>query len=149
VSGRLRIGAAPSEAIAAVRVRFPPGPQALAPIATPAPTGRLPRVARLLALAHRIDGMICSGEIRDWADAARLAGITRARMTQIANLALLAPDLQEMILSRDGSEANPGRELLTERALRRIDVRDAWSKQIQSAIVALGTSTGSFRGRHS
>ena len=37
--------------------------------------GRVPRVTRLLALAHRLEGMIGSGEIRDWAEAARLAGL--------------------------------------------------------------------------
>ena len=62
------------------------------------PSGRIPRVTRLLALAHRIDGMIRERDLRDWAEAARLIGVTRARMTQIANLLLLAPELQERIL---------------------------------------------------
>jgi hypothetical protein len=43
--------------------------------------------------------MIRAGKIRDWAEASRLAGVTRARMTQIANLLLLAPDIQESILN--------------------------------------------------
>ena len=42
--------------------------------------------------------MIRAGEIKDWAEAARLLGVTRARMTQIANLLLLAPGIQEAIL---------------------------------------------------
>src|SRR5436309_368869 len=62
------------------------------------PVGRVPRVTRLLALAHKIDGQIRSGEIRNWAEAARLVGVTRARMTQIAKLLLLAPKIQESIL---------------------------------------------------
>src|SRR5436309_11345080 len=72
------------------------------------PVGRVPRVTRLLALAHRIDGMIRSGEIKHWAEAARLIGVTRARMTQIANLMLLAPEIQEAVLDsalfRDGDD---------------------------------------------
>jgi len=48
------------------------------------PVDHVPRVARLLALAHRIDEMIRSGELKNWAEAARLIGVTRARMTQIA-----------------------------------------------------------------
>ena len=61
-------------------------------------TGRIPRATRMLALAHKIDGMIRTGELRDLADAARAIGVTRARMTQIANLLLLAPEIQEAIL---------------------------------------------------
>ncbi len=59
--------------------------------ATQADTGRVPRVARTLALAHRIDGMIRAGELRDLADAARAIGVTRSRVTQIMNLLLLVP----------------------------------------------------------
>ena len=47
--------------------------------------GKIPRVTPLLALAHRIEGMIRTGELKDWAEAARLIGVTRARMTQIGN----------------------------------------------------------------
>ncbi len=63
---------------------------------------RIPRVARLLALAYRVDGMIRSGELKNWAEAARLIGITRARMTQIANLAVLAPAIQGTLLDIQG-----------------------------------------------
>jgi hypothetical protein len=42
-------------------------------------------------LAHRIDAMVRTGEFRDYADAARALGLTRARITQITNLLLLAP----------------------------------------------------------
>jgi len=89
--------------------------------------GRVPRVARLLALAHRIDGNIRSGEIRDWADAARLLGVTRGRMTQIANLLLLAPEIQEAIL-----ELLPvisGQDPVSERVLRGVAARVEWQSQ--------------------
>ena len=46
-----------------------------------APMGRVPRIVRMLALAHKIDGMIRAGELRDLADAARAIGVTRARMS--------------------------------------------------------------------
>src|SRR5437870_2633071 len=81
-----------------------------------APAGRVPRIARLLAIAYRIDGMIRAGEIRDWADAARLSSVTRARMTQIANLLLLAPKIQEGILNL--SRVTRGEDPVTERSLR-------------------------------
>ena len=45
--------------------------------ATHRDTGRIPRVARMLALAHRIDGMIRNGDLRDLADAGRAIGFTR------------------------------------------------------------------------
>ena len=93
----------------------------------PANVGRVPRVTRLLALSHRIDEMIRSGEIRDWADAARLTGVTRARMTQIANLLLLAPRIQEGILNL--SLAIQGHDPVTEHALREVAAHADWQQQ--------------------
>lgn len=65
---------------------------------TPPPAGRVPRVARLMALAIRFDDLIRTGEVADYAELARLAHVTRARITQIMNLLMLAPDIQEAIL---------------------------------------------------
>ncbi|MCC6362974.1 MAG: hypothetical protein IT165_05585 [Bryobacterales bacterium] len=59
---------------------------------------RIPRVARLMALAIKFQEMIDHGEVNDHADLARLGFVTRARLTQIMNLTLLAPDIQEQIL---------------------------------------------------
>ncbi len=56
--------------------------------------GRIPRVARLMALAIRMEALIASGRVACYADAARLAHVSRARMTQIMNLTRLAPDIQ-------------------------------------------------------
>jgi hypothetical protein len=97
--------------------------------ATEALTGRVPRVVRLLALTHRIDGMIRTGEIRDLADAARACGVTRARMTQIMNLLLLAPEIQEVIL--DLPPMTTGRDPVTERMLRPIVAEPEWSRQLE------------------
>src|SRR5262249_10581330 len=57
-----------------------------------------PRVARLLALAHRFEGLIDEGHVKDYAELARLGHASRARVTQVMNLLLLAPDIQEQIL---------------------------------------------------
>jgi hypothetical protein len=62
------------------------------------PPGRVPRVARVLALAHHWQGLIRSGVVRDQADLARLVGVSRARVTQVMSLLWLAPDIQEDIL---------------------------------------------------
>lgn len=58
------------------------------------PTERIPRVARVLALAHHWRGLIQSGAVHDRADLARLVGVSRARVTQVMNLLWLAPDIQ-------------------------------------------------------
>jgi hypothetical protein len=82
----------------------------------PAAAGKLPRVARLLALAIKFNGMLREGVVTDYADLARLGLVTRARMTQIMNLLNLAPDIQEAILFLP--ERTEGRETIAERNLR-------------------------------
>ena len=59
------------------------------------PAGRVPRIARLMALALRFEHLVQSGTVRDYAELARLGQVSRARLTQITNLLHLAPDLQE------------------------------------------------------
>ncbi len=61
-------------------------------------TGRVPRISRLMALAIRFDDLLRRGEVKDYAELARVGHVTRARVTQIMNLLLLAPDIQEEIL---------------------------------------------------
>ena len=60
--------------------------------------GCIPRIARLMALAIRFEGLLRDETIRDYAELARLGRVTRARMTQIMKLLDLAPDIQEQIL---------------------------------------------------
>lgn len=62
------------------------------------PSGRVPRVARFMALALRFEQLIHEGQVSDYAELARLGHVTRARITQIMNLRLLAPDIQEAIV---------------------------------------------------
>lgn len=71
-----------------------------APTRSAAP-GTLPRIARLLALAIKLEGLLREGAVRDYAELARLGHVTRARMTQIMSLVYLAPDIQESILFRE------------------------------------------------
>ena len=40
-------------------------------------------IARRIALAHHIEGLIERGELRDYAEAAKRLDLTRARLTQI------------------------------------------------------------------
>ena len=62
------------------------------------PPGHVPRVAKLLALAHRFEGLVRNGEVADYAELARLGRVTRARISQVMSLLSLAPDLQEQVL---------------------------------------------------
>ena len=65
---------------------------------TDAPTGRVPRISRFMALAIHFEELIRTGVVTDYAELARLGHVTRARVTQIMNLRLLAPDIQEQLL---------------------------------------------------
>lgn len=65
---------------------------------SPSPVERVPRVARLMALAIHCDERVRSGALRDYAEIARLGHVSRARVSQIMNLLLLANDIQEQIL---------------------------------------------------
>jgi hypothetical protein len=59
---------------------------------------RIPRIARYMALAIHFEDLIRQGIVTDYADLARLGHVTRARVTQIMNLRLLAPEIQEELL---------------------------------------------------
>jgi hypothetical protein len=49
-------------------------------------------------LAVRFEGLLREGTVRDYAELARLGGVSRARITQIMSLRNLAPVIQERIL---------------------------------------------------
>ena len=89
--------------------------------------GRVPRVARLMALAIRLDRLIREGAVADQAELARLGHVTRARLTQIMNLLCLAPDLQEALLFLP--DIKQGRDMVTEKSLRVLTKTMCWSKQ--------------------
>jgi len=74
--------------------------------------GRIPRVARLMALAIRCEKLIRDGVVADQSELARFGHITSARMTQIMALLNLAPDLQGQILHlpRVGRGSDPVKE---------------------------------------
>lgn len=89
--------------------------------------GRIPRVAKLMALAIRFDQLIRDDVVADYAELARLGQVSRARETQIMNLLNLATDIQERILSMPRVEA--GRDPLTERELREVVAEVDWARQ--------------------
>ena len=62
------------------------------------PAGRVPRVARLMALALRLDELVRTGQVASYSALASLGHVTRARICQIVTLIHLAPDIQEALL---------------------------------------------------
>lgn len=93
----------------------------------PAPEAqsRPPRIARLLALAHKLDALVRSGAIKDYAQLAQLGHISAARLTQIMVLLHLAPSIQEYVLFLSAGDAR----LLTELGLRKIAREPRWDRQ--------------------
>jgi len=101
------------------------------------PEERPARIALQMALAYRIQGAIDAGEIRDQAEAARRLGLTRARVSQLLDLTMLAPDIQESLLLLERSRES---EPLSERPLRPLLRTQSWASQR----TRLGSTT--FRG---
>jgi hypothetical protein len=103
-------------------------------------SGSIPRIARLMALALRFEGLLRSQSIRDYAELARLGRVTRARITQIMKLLDLAPGIQEEILFLTD------RAGLNEKVLRPIVSRIDWNEQrsmFREIIDRLDTAAGS------
>src|SRR5882672_8789086 len=89
--------------------------------------GRVPRVARLLALALRMDQLVRTGEVTGYAELAALGHVTRARLSQIMSLLSLTPDLQEEILFLP--RTLKGRDPIQLRYLLPIAAIPDWRKQ--------------------
>jgi hypothetical protein len=88
-----------------------------------ASTEPVPKITRLLVLAHHFERLVRHGAVRDYADIARLTGLTRARVTQIVNLTLLAPEILGAVL-----DLPPGSRV-TERDLRPLVACADWRTQ--------------------
>ena len=84
------------------------------------------RVARTLALAHVFRELIDAGVVRDQAELAAVTGFTRARITQMMDLTLLAPEIQEEILM---AEQSWGVTTIAERRLREVVSCVEWNAQ--------------------
>ena len=85
------------------------------------------RIACQLALAHALQGRVDPSEFADYATMARALGFTRAWITQLMGLLLLAPDIQAEILFL---EVPPGEQPISERRLRDSVLRSLdWREQ--------------------
>jgi hypothetical protein len=88
---------------------------------------RIPRISRYMALAIHFEDLIRQGVVNDYADLARLGHVTRARVTQIMNLRLLAPEIQEELLQRsmDTHESNS----VSLKELQELSMDASWESQ--------------------
>src|SRR5262245_53253475 len=89
--------------------------------------GRVPRVARLMALAIRFDRLIREGVVAGYSELARLGHVTRARVSQVMNLLHLAPDIQEAVLFLP--RVGRGRDPIILRDLQPLTRQAGWKKQ--------------------
>jgi hypothetical protein len=92
--------------------------------------GRVPRIARLMALAIRCEELVRTGVVADYSELARLGIVTRARITQLMNLLNLAPTIQEEILFLPDLEG--GREPVTEGVVRKLPALLGWEAQAKA-----------------
>ncbi|TWU28037.1 hypothetical protein [Novipirellula artificiosorum] len=108
------------------------------------PQGRVPRITRLLALAHRCRDLVRDGVIINQSELAHYGQISTTRMSQIMWLDNLAPEIQEQILDlprtirgheRSGATNDPGprtiqgRDAILEREVRPIAKTLDWDDQ--------------------
>lgn len=91
------------------------------------PATRIPRIARLMALAFKFKRMLDDGTIASLAELARVGRVTRARMTQLMDLTLLAPDIQEALLFLPAAEG--GHAPVSLRAMRYVCAMRLWHEQ--------------------
>lgn len=82
---------------------------------------RVPRIAKLMALAIHFDQLIRDGKLRDQAEIAELGRVSRVRVTQIMNLLNQAPEIQEELLF--------GSSRYSERAMRKLTAISRWAAQ--------------------
>lgn len=122
------------------------GPRRSAPTTTDAASrasgrvGRVPRIARLMALAIKLDAMIRSGEVASQRELAAVARVTPARLTQIMNLLHLTPQIQEQLLFLP--LVTRGKDAITERELRRIVTIVCWRQQERALSIPVDKMSG-------
>jgi hypothetical protein len=89
---------------------------------TPASSvGRIPRIARMLALAHALRAALDGGSANGLSELAAGTGFTPERVTQLLDLTFLAPDIQERLVFGDVP--------LTAKALQPITLIPLWEQQ--------------------
>ena len=99
------------------------------PESPPVEAGRVPRISRLMAVAIRLERLLLTGDVSDVMELARLGHVTQPRMSQILNLTLLAPNIQEELLFLP--RINSGKATIHEKLLRPVVAQTDWNTQRQ------------------
>ncbi len=99
------------------------------PKSRPVSEGRTPRISKQMALAIHLQKLLDDGTFCDYAQIAKLADLSRARVTQIMNLNLLAPRIQEEILFLP--KIHKGHDPISERDVRPIALKPCWYMQLK------------------
>ena len=89
--------------------------------------GAIPRIVRALALAIHFQQMIERGEVRTYTGLARLAAVSKERISQLMMLNWLAPDLQDAVLRLPPTFG--GRFAISEATLRGVAKQPEWREQ--------------------
>ena len=97
------------------------------PFARTVGEGHTQRISKLMALAIRFDRLLRDGTVKDQSELAALAHVSQPRMTQIMNLLLLAPEIQEELLHLPKAT---GKDVITEKLLRPIVAEVDWATQV-------------------
>jgi hypothetical protein len=90
----------------------------------------------MVALAHKLDGLVRNGTAKNYRELAELGHVSPARLSQILLLLNLAPAIQEYILFLSAGEGG----FITESELRNIARESRWDRQV--AIFADRTGAG-------
>jgi hypothetical protein len=103
-------------------------PRKLTAVTTPTVRqGSIPRISRALAVAVHFQQMLERGEVRTYTDLARLAAVSKERISQLMMLNWLAPDIQDAVLRLPPTFG--GRFAISETTLRRVAKRPEWGAQ--------------------
>jgi hypothetical protein len=81
-----------------------------------------------MALALRFEQLLCEGEIRNYAELARLGHVSPARVSQIMRLLSLAPTIQEALLFLP--QTTSGRDPIHLRQLLSVAAVLDWRQQL-------------------
>jgi hypothetical protein len=126
------------------RPRRPPRKPAQAtPAAKPAPQTPagpppVPRLARQLALAYHVERLVEAGRLACYAEAARLLGVSRARMTQVMDLLGLEPAEKQRILAGEATGSERARRGCQQLGIDHHRVRKTGPRHLL-AVVVCGT----------
>jgi hypothetical protein len=83
-----------------------------------------------MALAIRFENLLKEGLVRDYSDFATLAAVDRSLITRLMNLRLLAPRIQEHLLSLESKQGSL--EVVFQKDLMPIARTTDWNEQIRA-----------------